>query len=100
VKASVSTYKIERMPHVAFVPFTGLRVGMGGIRLTEGEDTILGMRMLLIAAGVVTAPIWVIGYLVSCTSKIPWHLKLAEEVDSNRSVSIAAWMLACMSLAV
>ena len=73
---------------------------MGGIRLTESEEIILGMRLWLIVGGVLTAPIWLIGYLISCSVKSPWKWQLREFEEQNRSASKPAWILAFCSLAI
>jgi len=73
---------------------------MGGIRLTESEDMILAMRMLLMGVGVLTAPIWLIGYLICCSGKSPWKWQLREVDQQNRPASKLAWTLALMSLAI
>jgi len=61
---------------------------------------ILGMRFLLIAAGVLTAPIWVIGYLICCSLKTPWKWQLREVEQQNRPASRPAWILALISLTI
>ncbi len=71
---------------------------MGGIRMTESEDIILGTRFLLIAGGVLTAPIWLIGYVSCYSMKSPWTWQLHEMEQQNQPVSWNAWMLALVSL--
>ncbi len=71
---------------------------MGGIRLTESEEIILGTRMWLIAGGVLTAPIWLIGYMICCSIKSPWKWALDELEDRNHPVSMTTWILALISL--
>ena len=71
---------------------------MGGIRLTESEDLILGTKMLLIAAGVLTSPIWGFGYLISCTIKSPWKWQLPTNRAPTAPVSRTAWLAGLMSL--
>ena len=71
---------------------------MGGIRLTESEDLILGMKMLLMAAGILTSPIWGIGYLISCSIKSPWKWQLHGDGNRNVPVSRMAWMIGLASL--
>ena len=71
---------------------------MGGIRLTESEEIILGTRMWLIAGGVLSAPIWLIGYVSCCSIKSPWKWELNEFEHRNQPVSMTAWLLALMSL--
>ena len=71
---------------------------MGGIRLTESEDIILGVKMMLIACAVVTAPIWIIGYLTCCSAKSPWRWQLREFEGQNQPASKAAWMTAIVAL--
>ena len=73
---------------------------MGGIRLTESEEVILGMRHLLIVGGVLTAPIWLIGYLVCCSQTTPWKWQLREVEQPNRIASRPAWILALISLVI
>ena len=71
---------------------------MGGIRLTESEDIILGTRFLLIAGGVVTAPIWLIGFLCCCSMKSPWTWQLRKFEHQNQPVSWTSWVLALLSI--
>ena len=71
---------------------------MGGIRLTESEDLILGMKMSLTAAGVLTSPIWGIGYLTLCAVRSPWKWQLHEEGNRNFGVSRAAWLIGLASV--
>jgi hypothetical protein len=71
---------------------------MGGIRLTESEEIILGTRIYLIAGGVLTSPIWVIGYLICCSVKSPWKWALDEFEHRNQPVSMTTWILALISL--
>ena len=73
---------------------------MGGIRLTESEEIILSLRMLLTAEGVLTAPIWLIGYFTCCSVKSPWKWQLREFTEQNQSASRTAWILAFCSLAI
>ena len=73
---------------------------MGGIRLTESEDLILGMKMLLMAAGILTSPIWGIGYLIACSIKSPWKWQLLSDGDRNIPVSRMAWMVGLASLVI
>ena len=71
---------------------------MGGIRLTESEAIILATRMNLIAGGVLTAPIWLIGYVSCCSMKSPWKWALDDIGYRNQPVSMTAWILALISL--
>lgn len=73
---------------------------MGGIRLTESEDLILGMKLSLTAAGILTSPIWGIGYLVVCAVRGPWKWQLQEEGYRNLRVSRAAWLIGLASVLV
>jgi hypothetical protein len=71
---------------------------MGGVRLTESEQLILGLKLNLIAAGVISGPIWGIGYLVACASNVPWRWYKNQAEVPSLPVSRGAWTLSCVSL--
>lgn len=64
---------------------------MGGIRLTESEDIILGTRFLIILVGVLSAPVWLIGYIACLEAKSPWRWQMSEKPQSNLPVALSAW---------
>ncbi len=75
---------------------------MGGVRLTESENVILGVRIWMILIGYGTFLIWLIGYLVLCYRKAPWHYYKLESYygDARRPVSRGLWGLVAISLLV
>ncbi len=50
---------------------------MGGVRLTESESIILGTRLWITAACVLTGPVWLLVYLVQW-GKFPWQPAFCE----------------------
>jgi hypothetical protein len=82
-----------------FIP-TPIFVVMGGIRLTESEKLILGLKLWLIVVGVCAAPVGIIGYLVVCACKSPWTWNLVQEPNQKHRASLGAICVAILSIVV
>jgi len=74
---------------------------MGGVRLSESEDMIVGMRVLMGFLGVVTLPVWIIGFMIVCGMKTRWKWFDAEQGDEPKkraSISWGTWAVIAASL--
>ena len=73
---------------------------MGGVRLTESEEIILSTRLLIEASCVLTAPVWLLCYLVLLWSREGWRWTLAEQQQTPAVASRGLWGWVAMSLLV
>ncbi len=69
---------------------------MGGVRLTESEQIILGIRHLLILLCYGTILIWAIGYIAICCRrrKLAYYRSKEENKGRNPVAQRSAWLLA------
>jgi hypothetical protein len=74
---------------------------MGGIRLTESEEVLLGVTFMLGLVGFLSAPIWLIGTLCACFIRprdpTTWEHVLSES-DTDSSVAKPLWVLSFAAL--
>ncbi len=73
---------------------------MGGVRLTESEGTILGMRMLLGFVGVIALPFLVISFAVLCNRGKPWRWIGKDPRWQPVKVARATWAVVILSLLI
>jgi hypothetical protein len=73
---------------------------MGGVRLTESEQVVLGTKLVIGLAGFLTLPIWLIG-----TGETTWRARRAGKAAApavlpRSDVAASAWVIGIASLAV
>jgi hypothetical protein len=84
---------------LAYTPMPIFNI-MGGIRLTESEELILGAAFLVKAVGILTLPIWFVCTLsVLLASEPPWT-PLVSDASPGARVSGKLWLLAGISILI
>lgn len=70
---------------------------MGGVRLTQSEQIILNVTCTLKLVGILSLPVWLVGYACACRKGSGW--KPMRE-DSDAPVSRGIWTLAVFSVLI
>ena len=76
---------------------------MGGIRLTESENVLLGTQFMLRVLGTLSAPIWLFGTVTVAVRRPPdplaWQ-RIDIEDDARSSVRPGLWALSAVALVI
>lgn len=99
VVSTVMLFSDVVMLIAVFVMPTPIWAIMGGIRLTESEQIILGVTLHLKLWGILTLPVWLIGYLLACRKRPAWNPMFGKEV-ATATISRWSWGLAIAALLI